>query len=236
MRKLSNPYNISDDKFEVITKFWKEYGKFFNKDTQYNFKHYLLGAFLEADLPLLYLSIYSYLKVLSKQKDVYKWFLNYLKDNHKNFLDQNILEVSCGSVPALIKLIAEEIESEKRSGTVTGIDKELIVTQIKGAELKKDSFSYKTDISSFDTIIGYAPCEATPIALRRACLEKKELSIAVCECLHPDGHIFYNDHDKLLNHYYRLVKREISGDFTFEINKVPKQFDAEFPILTLKRK
>ncbi|MBQ6687042.1 MAG: hypothetical protein IJN03_00780 [Bacilli bacterium] len=236
MRKLCNPYNLSGKKLELITKFWKEYGRYYDADVRYNFRHHLLSAFREDDLPLLYLSIYSYLEIIPNRKDVYKWFLNYLKNTHKDFLEHDILEVGCGSVPALTKHIATNMLELGSKGTIKGIDENLIVSEIFGAELQKESFAYNTDISSADTIIGYAPCEATPIALRKACREKKELSIAVCECLHSDGSFFTTNYDKLLNHYYRLVKREMSSDFIFDINQVPKEYNMEFPILTLKRK
>ena len=65
MRKLSNPQNLSGEKIELIKKFWKEYGSFYSKETQYNFRHNLLSAFLRKDLPLIYLSIYSYLQINS---------------------------------------------------------------------------------------------------------------------------------------------------------------------------
>lgn len=236
MRKLCNPDNLSGRRLELITRFWKEYGRYYDRDVQCNFRRHLLSAFREDDLPLLYLSIYSYLGVIPGRKNVYKWFLNYLKDNHKEFLEHNILEVGCGSVPALTKHIADSMIKHGSVGSIKGIDENLIVSKILGAELEKARFGYETDISSFETIIGYAPCEATPIALRKACREKKELSIAVCECLHNDGKIFFTNYDKLLNHYYRLVKSEMSSDFLFDINKVPKEYDMEFPILTLKRK
>ena len=236
MRRLFNPNNLQGKEFDMLTKFWKEYGKLFDAEDYYNLRHNLLRGYEVSGVPLKFLSIYSYLNILETNRDIYAWFLSFLRTYYHDFLDKNILEVSCGKVPALVKMIADAIDKKNSEGTITGIDSALVIKCIPNATLLKESLTNKTDLSPYNTIIGVAPCEAAPIAIKGACINKKELSLVLCGCIHMDGECFYPTYEKYLNHLYNIVKYHISSDFEYDISAVPKCYNYEYPVLSLKRK
>ena len=85
-------------------------------------------------------------------------------------------------------------------------------------------------------LIGMFTCEVAPSIISRSCIEKKELSIALCGCLHPIGSLKFKTFDDYINYLFKIVKSEASSDFIFDIYEFPKHFDLPEPILTLKRK
>jgi len=235
-RKLLNPKELNGSEIEQLNSFWKKHGHLYTKKDQNDIRRYLLNAYKTDSNIAFYLSILSYVGVLSENNDIYKWFLTYLKEYYPHFLDKNILEVACGTTPALTKLIADEITETNSQGSITGMDKTLAILEIVNAKLKQENITCDTNLTSYDTIIGLAPCEATPIALKKACIEEKEISLVLCGCVHSDGKAIYPSYEAYLNHLYNIVKYHISSNFTYDITSVPKQFNYEYPVLSLKRK
>jgi len=235
-RILINKTGVSGKELEMLNKFWKENGQYYSKKDQIQLRNYLLPAYDARTNVAFYLSIFSFLDLLPEKRDLYAWFLEYLKAYYPNFLEKNILEVSCGSTPALVKKIAYELKESGSIGSIMGIDPKISIPFIDNAKLLKKNFTYNTDLSNVDTIIGIAPCEVTPVAIKRACIEQKELSLLLCGCTHMDGNCFYPTYEAYLNHLFNIVKYHISKDFMYDITYTPASYDYEYPLLSLKRK
>lgn len=129
----------------------------------------------------------------------YDMFVEKLMDTFD--IRSNILEIGGGKVPNIGKRIAQK-QIELGKGTITVYDPCLVVTQTEYPNLIlcRDSFSLKTDISSYDMLIGSYPCEATELIIERAIQENISFFIQICNCVLPlkkmteQEYVYYSNH------------------------------------------
>lgn len=119
--------------------------------------------------------IYCYLDLVNNNINPYIAFINILK-KHFN-LNSNILEVSCGLMPILSKYIKNEYPNNH----LTLLDKYIGFKNFKD-ECIEAIFDETYDITSYDLIIGYNPCQATEAIIKNSINNNKDFCIALCGC------------------------------------------------------
>lgn len=222
--------------------FLKKYGHCYDEEVLNFIKHnfgrdlYYLTTFH----PLM--EVYSELGVYG-QEDFY---LEHIKKIKNNFdISGNILEVGAGFFPAFGKKMATE-QLKLKSGTITLYDTNLAVDRplTKNMHLVKDAFSESTTIKSYDLIVGIMPCEATRLIIERACQERKNFYVALCNCINDRELI---DNYPLIKfkgpHYYheiiiRIAKRYLKeyDNGTLEVELLDPKYEVNSPIIYNKKK
>ena len=230
--KLKRKYN----------RFLENYGSNYDEE-MYAFIYSYFGEEIDS-LGTVYplMEIYSELGVYGKE-DFYLQHVNLIKENFD--ISGNILEVGAGCFPAFGKKMAIE-QLKIKSGTITLYDRDLAIKKplTKNMRLVKDSFSSATDIKSYDLIVGIMPCEATRIIIERACEERKDFYIALCDCVN-DPVLLARDpflRMKRPEDYHQMIFR-IAEEFLDEydngylqIEYMDSKYDQDAPIIYNKRK
>lgn len=174
--------------------------------------------------------IYCYLDLVEENINPYLGFLNHLE----SFFDikkKKILEVGSGSIPVLSHLI-----ENKYNITIDIQDPVSILANHNHGNIFKEKFDENTNISNYDLIIGYNPCEASESIIKNAIKNKKDFCIALCGCCHLPK--FYKEKNSNKWHKY-LIKtaKELSNDnYEIIITKFPKNYHLDNPIITGKCK
>jgi len=172
--------------------------------------------------------IYCYLNIVDDNINAYKGFINILKNNFD--LNKNILEIGAGNIPILIKYLEEE------KINVDIVEPNIIFDNIIKGKIIKEKFTEKTNISNYDLIIGYNPCQATESIIKNAIKHNKDFCIALCGCCFlPD---IYTERTPIEWHKYLLdVAKKLSKDkyeVTFEY--FDDKYKIEYPIIVGKCK
>lgn len=130
--------------------------------------------------------IYCFLELVNIKKTDYYIFYKYLKEH--NFLSENILEVGCGLIPILSRIVYDE------GYNITALDKNIIFDDFGFHVIEKelsDSFSY----SNYSSIIAFRPCMATETTIRNCLKNNIPFCIYLCSCsLYPQEP--YKEFDK----------------------------------------
>ena len=185
------------------------------------FKQYLLS--IEADdmdakieaFKLLVKNKYTKNTIFDEIGDFYdslygnshRWtaFARYIQTRYKVEEYKRILNIGCG------KEANTSQELIKRGYDVVSIDPK--VKEIEGLKVIKEYFDYlKTNVNSYDLLIGLEPCDATEHAIRSALNNDKDFAIALCYAPHNsiDGRVF--DDYKMWHVYLQSISKEIVID------------------------
>ncbi len=138
-------------------------------------------CFYEEDfkvIPDIILQLKSGLSLIRDDENLYLKFIKHLAQ--KNLLSGNILEVGCGYYPALAQKLIQ-IPSVK---SVTVMDPNLTIDKLSNLRLVKAEFTQAMDITGYDTIIGFKPCDATTSIIQAANEQSLPFSVVLCECTH----------------------------------------------------
>lgn len=209
--------------FVKLKEFMDQYLPLYSREDQIDLKRDLIPSYLdifENEVPnAFFASILSHCDLLPDDFNDYLQFFNTLKELHGDVCNKHILDVACGNYPALVELIAKEIHNKKYSGSIDGIDPDLIIKELPGlshvSTLYKKTFTNETNIDSYDLLIGTFPCQSTEAIIRKACREEKPMSIIPCGCIHPiDGKTFSCTME-YIHYIYRILDREKSSEFIF---------------------
>ena len=145
-------------------------------------------CFFEQDFsitPDIILQIKSKLGIIQEENDIYIKFIDHLAQN--NILHGNILEVGSGFYPTL----AQKLMQIETVDNVTAMDPNLTIINDPQLKLIKADFASNTDISKYDSIIGFKPCAATLPIIQAANSQKRPFSIVLCECTHFQNPYLY---------------------------------------------
>ncbi len=217
-----------------FNEYLKKYGSFYKpKELEY-IKEQFLGYYFEHDLFVDIMSqVYQEIGVFEVITDnIYSKFIDVLCG--KFDINQNILDVGCGYMPAFARLVAKKQEQ----GSVTAIDKNIITTDFDDIKAIKGSFNESFDISNYDLIYGLQPCEATPDMIKLANKYDKDLCILVCGCTHfntlPIWPINeYMMYQRWLEYLEQIMKNSLpkNREYSFEDNYLYNKY----PLITTRR-
>ena len=170
--------------------------------------------------------IYCYLNLIEDNINPYNAFIKYLETEF-NLQDLNILEVGSGSIP----ILAHSIENKYKKKVDIQDPITLFANYTKG-NIYKDLFNESTDISNYDLIIGYNPCEATENIIINAIKNKKDFSVATCGCCHLPSK--YKEKNPNLWHQYLIDIAQKLGknNYKIKISYFSKNYHLENPIIT----
>lgn len=179
------------------------------------------------------LQFFDELGVADDSTNYYKKFLNLLGENFD--YNCNVLEVGGGHFPRLSKRLAEK----QVKGTVTVYDPKLLKVNygLENLHLKKEEFTSSTSLDGVGLIIGCFPCQATDLIIERACQEKIDFQIALCDCV-AGGDECASMREKvyLMREYVRRVGSKIEDSGLGQLNSVYLSSDMEnLPIIYNKR-
>lgn len=146
-------------------------------------------------------------------------FGRYILYNYNPSIYKRVFDIGCGPLMDLSKYLINA------GYDITSIDPRLINPD--GVRRKKDYFIYgKTDISSFDLLIGLEPCDATEHIMKSAIESHIPFCIALCVALHKaiNGQDF-----KSFEEWYNYLLEESKGEAT--VIKDAKVFTKRYYIL-----
>lgn len=176
--------------------------------------------------------IYDEAGLLEEKDNIYLGFLKLLEENFD--INQNILEVGGGRIPSLGKHIA----TRQKRGSITVYDQQLIDTRSPHSNLilKKTSFTDETSLKGIGLMIGFMPCEATKLTIKKACENQIDFMIALCDgAPHKEDIVDgYNDWEAEMIYEASKGIREY-GMGQLELLSL-EQYDNPYPIIYNKRK
>lgn len=107
----------------------------------------------------------------------------------------------------------------------------LFANYTKG-NIYKDLFNKNTDISNYDLIIEYNPCEATENIIINAIKNNKDFSVATCGCCQLPSK--YKEKNPNLWHQYLIdIAKKLGKEYyKIKVSHFPKNYNLENPIIT----
>lgn len=231
-QEINNIKNINYNKYDKVLKYLRENASdYTDQEILYiinNTNMIEKGNFI----PSVFRQIYDELGFFNKDNDLYEAFVDLLD---KNFdIDSNIVEVGGGVIPS----IAKKISSRQVNGTITVYDPRLS-NKYKSSKkfiLKKEKFSEDTDINKADLIIGFMPCEATELLIKKATNNKKDFFVALCEGRHNPFDDYF-DTEEWTELIYYIASRGIERNSLGELEKTYlKDYGDPYPLIYNKRK
>lgn len=177
--------------------------------------------------------IYVELGIMPDEKNMYKRFIEILKENFD--IDRDIIEVAGGIVPSLGKQLA----SKQKTGTLTVYDPRLITNLQKPDNLilKKEMFGKKTPLGDAKMLIAFMPSDVAPMLIDVACKNDLDFMIALCEGGARTGYEWIEEDDEWIGHMTYSASRGIekSKMGTLQTASLEK-FGSPYPIIYNKRK
>ena len=221
-----------DPKYKVVKDYVKEHLEdYSNLEIRYLLSN---ADMLEhtLNLPDTMRQIYDELGLIDDDKNAYKAFVDLLKDNFD--IDRNIIEVGGGVIPS----VAKRISAMQDTGCVTVYDPKLSKSQKQQDNLllKKQRFELNTDVSGADMIIGFMPCDATELLIRKATDNKLDFLVALCEGGHYEFDDFF-DTEAWTDSILCFAKDRIKENGLGELVKTDlKAYGDPYPVIYNKRK
>lgn len=185
---------IPEEKMKQIKEFLnshsKEYGKTYAQEELYEWEmeefvplhEFLLFGLEEAynnkDIYQSYYNeILSWFDVFERSEDPYAGFVDIIEKKVGSLKGKNILEIGCGPLPALSRIISERMrdENEKIDGTLTAYDPDLVIRdeELPGVTLVRSLFDEKTPLPTDALIVSMTPVvEAAQVICLRVNKEK----------------------------------------------------------------
>ena len=221
-----------DPKYKVVIDYVKEHLEDYSN---LEIRYLLNNADMLEDtlnLPDTMRQIYDELGLIDDDKNAYKAFVDLLKDNFD--IDRNIIEVGGGVIPS----VAKRISSMQDTGSVIVYDPELSKSQKQKDNLilKKQRFELNTDVSGADMIIGFMPCDATELLIRKATDNKLDFLVALCEGGRYEFDDFF-DTEAWTDSILCFAKNRIKENGLGELVKTDlKAYGDPYPVIYNKRK
>ena len=230
IKNLTTKYD--NPKYDVVREYVKEHmGDYSNLEIRYLLSN---ADMLEhtLNLPDTMRQIYDELGLIDDDKNAYKAFVDLLKDNFD--INRNIIEVGGGVIPS----VAKRISSMQDTGSVTVYDPKLSKSQKSNDNLilKKQRFELNTDVSGADMLIGFMPCDATELLIRKATDNKLDFLVALCEGGHYEFDDFF-DTEAWTESICYIANQGICDNFLGKLVKTDlKTYGDPYPVIYNKRK
>lgn len=219
-------YNKDLDK--VIMYLTKHIENYTDREIEYIIHNYINESDNKCPTDILR-QIYNEVGVVKDKYNIYLAFIDIL-EKHFN-IDSNILEVGGGVIPSLSKLISLRQEA----GTICVYDPRLTRINNSNLVLKKEKFSKNTDVSDYELLIGFMPCEATEVMIDSAIDNNKDFLIALCDGVHSA----FDDYNN-----YIVWHKSIITSTKMKLNKLNKdigvtnllKYNDPYPVIYSKSK
>ena len=183
---------IPEEKMKQIEDFLnshsREYGKTCAQEELYDWDIYVpLHQFILSGIESAYNTkdiyqpyyneLLSWFDVFDRSEDPYAGFVDIIEKKVGSLKGKNILEIGCGPVPALSRIILERMRDEngKIDGTLTAYDPDLVIRdeELPGVTLVRSLFDEKTPLPTDALIVSMTPVvEAAQVICLRVNKEK----------------------------------------------------------------
>lgn len=221
-------FNLTDDKEDVLCReFIKEYGSGYDPLTLQT----LIFDFSDVmekrkDIAA---PVRSFLGLEKDEKDRYKGYFKYLKDNFD--ITGNVLEIGCGTFPVLAHYV-DEHQKLNNSGSIEAFDPLLCVSELGTITLRKQAFNEDVDISNKDFAYAFALKGYYEEFIRIMNHNKLPFCIGLSR-YKAEGFKEYEDYYNFLLNYAKETKED---DGIVEMTYLDENYDYEFPIISKKFK
>ena len=184
------------------------------------------------EMPDILMQVYSELGIL--KDNVYLKHLEKIKNIFD--INCNVLEIGGGMLPAFSNILARE-QLRIGNGTVTVYDRLLATTKPKHPNMKliKDEFTLKSDIKSFDLVLGIMPCDATEIMIQKVCEARKNFYLFMCGCNHfdfPQMLMYGSSSESYQRYIIKFANELIDGEIG--IDTFENSYGLDYPVLYKK--
>lgn len=183
---------IPEEKMKQIEEFLnshsREYGNTIGQSELYDWEMYVpLHQFILSGIERAYntVDVYqsyynellSWFDVFDRSEDPYAGFVDVIEKKVGSLKEKNVLEIGCGPVPSLSRIILERMRDENGevNGTITAYDPDLVLREdeLPGVTLVKSLFDEKTPLPTNALIVSMTPVvEAAQIIGLRVNKEK----------------------------------------------------------------
>lgn len=229
---------------EILACFKKHMDKYANKygeGIREELYRYFIDSIGETQIYSEFSQIFDDMGAIAPCTNHYLAYLDMLKNNFD--INCNIVEVGGGCIPTFAKYVAQE-QLKTGLGTITVYDPQLINRKKYGCRnlhLHRKPVDDKTNLSSFDLIVGIMPCLGTDTTLELIKKYNKDFFLAFCGCDHDSyrlGYYPYGYYRPSYNDYIPYVEQICKENNLGElvVDYLPDRFEINYPIVYNKRK
>lgn len=217
--------NFSNDELSKLHDFKYKYYELYPVQLQKEIDNNLFLGFTNNEDTIN--QIYCYLNLIKDDINPYRGFQKFLDKTFNIKHTKSILEVGSGSIPILSHLIENKYKTK-----VDIQDPITLFANYNKGNIFKEEFDENTDISNYDLIIGYNPCEASEAIIRNAIKSKKNFSIALCSCCHLPHNYKEKSSEIWHNYLLDIAKRLGKDNYKIKIAYFPESYHLNDPIIT----
>ena len=220
------------DKYERVKKYIMDHMEDYTpREIQYMIENYDQGKRTRF-APDVLRQIYDRLGITPDKDNMYKGFVELLKKNYD--INCDIIEVGGGVIP----VIAKHIRDEQVTGSVTVYDPKIsrILDNEDGYTLKREMFTDNTKTGDAKLFIGFMPCQATELIIRKAVENNADFMIALCEGGHYDFDDYFDEEEWRDSMRY-LARRELAKKNMGTLEETDlKSYGDPYPVIYSKRR
>lgn len=233
------PIENPEKELQKLKQYMEKYGHLYTKTCREYIEENYLYFLRYPTAPDVLMQIYETISAGYGQRSFYNAHFNKIQELFG--LDKNVLEIAGGKMPAFANKVAT-YQQQTKKGSITVYDPELIITKpnFKNLRLYKEEFSTKTDIHSYDLVMGLLPCDATESIISASCRAKKDFYVAMCGCTHFEGISPFTPVSPYVYQQYvmdmaeDLLKKYDNGELV--VDYLPQEYEIDYPILYNRKK
>ena len=225
MQSRENPY-------EKVLSYIREHMEDYTaREIQYMIENYDMGKRTRF-APDVLRQIYDTLGITEEKDNMYRGFVSLLKDHFD--INGKIIEVGGGVIP----VVAKHIHDAQTTGSITVYDPRLgkSIESTDNFQIKREKFLETTDVGDATLFIGFMPCQATELIIRKAVENNADFLIALCE----GGHYEYDDYfdeDEWRESMKYLARQELQKKKMGTLEETDlKSFGNPYPVIYSKRR
>ncbi|MBR3199523.1 MAG: hypothetical protein IKG27_05880 [Bacilli bacterium] len=168
-------------------------------------------------------------KVPITQTDYY--LLTTIISKYFDLNNKKILEVACGYIPILSSIIKEKYSCE-----IKAINNKILFHHYKGVETEERDLFKSYDLSGFDLIIGFRPCEITETIILECFKYKKNFAFYLCPCvIEPLNKSDYVKETWTYEKWHNYIINLITSNINYECIIIKKHcLEDDCPIIIAK--
>lgn len=218
--------------------------KFYKSFMEYQDKYFNEYSQMEQDYIRKHIfdsSEYSYVDIvaqilskigyLNKDRDRYLGFVDMIINEFRD--KSNILEVACGRYPIVSYHLSKLMNTQVN---ITAMDPKLVVSNIDGIKLIKDSFTGEVEVSSYDLGVAYFPCACTEEFVRKFCTEEKDFILGLCGCtthFPTDKFSLYRTYseDEWFDYILSVVEESKKDNCKVLVKSLSSNYNCNYPIV-----
>ncbi|MBQ8132543.1 MAG: hypothetical protein IJ193_08640 [Bacilli bacterium] len=201
------------------------------REIQYMIDNYDMGSRTRF-APDVLRQIYDTLEITPEKDNMYRGFVSLLKENFD--INTDIIEVGGGVIP----VVAKHIREAQTSGSVTVYDPRVSkrIESTDGFQLRREMFQENTNVGNASLIIGFMPCQATELIIRKAVENNADFLIALCEGGHYEFDDYFDEVEWRESIKY-LARRELADKKMGTLEETDlKSFGDPYPVIYSKRR